>query len=176
VRRSRLPTLAVLTLAVVSVVGCARRQGPRSAWPTAPSSPASPSVRASQGTAQPDGSTGPPSEPFRADRVYEVGIASWYGNALRGRKTSSGERFDPGLYTAAHKRLPFGTWVEVRRSDTGQRVCVRINDRGPNGHAAHRIIDLSERAAAELDMIRQGVVEVELRIISGPSACGARWG
>jgi rare lipoprotein A len=105
--------------------------------------------------------------------VYEIGIASWYGNALKGRKTSSGERFDPGLYTAAHKRLPFGTWVEVRRSDTGRRVCVRINDRGPNGQAAHRIIDLSERAASVLDMIRPGIAQVELRIISGPAACGS---
>ena len=105
---------------------------------------------------------------------YEVGIASWYGNALKGRKTSNGERFDPGLFTAAHKRLPFGTWVEVRRRDTGRTVCVRINDRGPNGRAAHRIIDLSERAAAALGMLHSGIAEVTLRIVSGPDACRVR--
>jgi rare lipoprotein A len=98
----------------------------------------------------------------------QVGLASWYGQAFAGKKTSSGERFDPKLFTAAHKRLPFGTWVEVRRIDTGRSVRVRINDRGPNGRAAHRIIDLSQRAAEDLDIVRAGVVRVELRVVGGP--------
>ena len=98
----------------------------------------------------------------------QVGLASWYGSAFAGRRTSNGERFDPKLFTAAHKTLPFGTWVEVRRIDTGHSVRVRINDRGPNGSAAHRIIDLSQRAAEDLDIVRAGVVRVELRIVSGP--------
>lgn len=95
----------------------------------------------------------------------EVGLASWYGRAFAGKRTASGERFDPKLFTAAHKKLPFGTLVEVRRIDTGRTVRVRINDRGPNGRAAHRIIDLSQRAAEELDIVRAGVVRVELRIV-----------
>jgi len=97
----------------------------------------------------------------------EVGLASWYGRAFAGKPTASGERFDPARYTAAHKKLPFGTWVEVRRIDTGRSVRVRINDRGPNGRAAHRIIDLSQRAAEELDMVRAGVVRVEVRVLGG---------
>src|SRR5688572_4226511 len=52
---------------------------------------------------------GSPSE----SHVDEIGIASWYGSAFAGRRTANGERYDPRLYTAAHKRLPFGTWVEV---------------------------------------------------------------
>jgi rare lipoprotein A len=107
---------------------------------------------------------GTPSE----SQVAEVGLASWYGSAFAGRPTSSGERFDPKLFTAAHKRLPFGTWVEVRRIDTGRTVRVKINDRGPNGRAQNRIIDLSRRAAEELDLVRLGVVRVELRIVDGP--------
>lgn len=95
----------------------------------------------------------------------EVGLASWYGRALAGRRTANGERFDPSLFTAAHKKLPFGTWVEVRRIDTGGTVRVRINDRGPNGRASHRIIDLSQRAAEELGIVRAGVARVELRIL-----------
>lgn len=105
--------------------------------------------------------TAEPSPPAR-----EVGMASWYGAALAGRKTASGERFDPMAFTAAHKTLPFGTWVEVRRIDTGRTLRVKINDRGP--HAAGRIIDLSRRAAEELDLVRLGVVRVELRVVDGP--------
>jgi rare lipoprotein A len=107
-------------------------------------------------------------EPPSESKVDQVGLASWYGAAFAGRRTSNGERFDPKRFTAAHKTLPFGTWVEVRRIDTGRTVRVRINDRGPNGRAAHRIIDLSQRAAEELDMVRAGVVRVELRVVSGP--------
>ena len=103
-----------------------------------------------------------------ASGFEQVGLASWYGSAFAGKPTASGERFDPRLFTAAHKKLPFGTWVEVRRIDTGRTVRVRINDRGPNGRAAHRIIDLSQRAAEQLDIVRAGVVRVELRVVGGP--------
>ena len=61
-----------------------------------------------------------------------------------------------------------GGWVEVRRVDTGRTVRVRINDRGPNGASSNRIIDLSQRAAEDLDIVRAGVVRVELRIVAGP--------
>jgi rare lipoprotein A len=112
----------------------------------------------------------PPNAPARPSesRIDQVGLASWYGSEFAGRRTSNGERFDPRLFTAAHRELPFGTWVEVRRIDTGHTVRVRINDRGPNGRAANRIIDLSRRAAEEIDLVRSGVVRVELRIVSGP--------
>lgn len=112
-----------------------------------------------------EGPSVPPAGAHLTREPDEVGLASWYGRAFAGKRTSSGERFDPSLFTAAHKKLPFGTWVEVRRIDTGRTVRVRINDRGPNGRAAHRIIDLSQRAAEELDIIRAGVVRVELRIV-----------
>jgi rare lipoprotein A len=101
-------------------------------------------------------------------KVEATGLASWYGAELAGHRTANGEKFDPRLFTAAHRTLPFGTWVEVRRIDTGRTVRVRINDRGPNGHAQNRLIDLSRRAAEELDLVRQGVARVELRIVSGP--------
>ena len=97
----------------------------------------------------------------------QVGNATWYGQRFAGRKTASGERFDPTKYTAAHRKLPFGTWVEVRRVETGRVVRVRINDRGPWGHT-DRIIDLSRRAAEDLDIVRSGVARVELRVVQGP--------
>jgi len=84
------------------------------------------------------------------------GTASWYGGRLAGRRTASGEVFDPRQMTAAHRTLPFGTWVEVTCVETGQSVRVRITDRGPFGHP-ERIIDLS-RAAADTIGIRGIVV------------------
>lgn len=97
----------------------------------------------------------------------QAGLATWYGSAFAGKKTANGERFDPTKYTAAHRKLPFGTWVEVRRADTGRTVRVRINDRGPWGDD-RRIIDLSRKAAEELGVVREGVARVELRVVSGP--------
>jgi rare lipoprotein A len=97
----------------------------------------------------------------------QAGLATWYGGAFAGKKTANGERFDPTKYTAAHRKLPFGTWVEVRRADTGRTVRVRINDRGPWGDD-RRIIDLSRKAAEDLDVVREGVAKVELRVVSGP--------
>lgn len=97
----------------------------------------------------------------------QVGDATWYGRAFAGRRTANGERFDPNKMTAAHRTLPLGTWVEVTRVDTGQRVRVRITDRGPFGHE-ERIIDLSRAAGAKLGMLKQGVAHVEVRVVSGP--------
>jgi len=96
--------------------------------------------------------------------VYETGFASWYGKALAGHKTASGERFDPSKLTAAHRTLRLGTVVDVRRTDNGRVVRVRINDRGPVSHRF--VIDLSSEAARRLGMLRMGVAPVELRIVS----------
>jgi rare lipoprotein A len=98
----------------------------------------------------------------------EVGIATWYGREFAGKRTASGERFDPDAMTAAHRKLPFGTWVEVRRPDTGRSVRVRVNDRGPWGDA-RRVIDLSRAAAKDLGMLGDGKVRVELRVVHGPA-------
>lgn len=98
----------------------------------------------------------------------ETGQASWYGRELAGRPTASGVPFRPARRTAAHKTLPFGTVVKVRRTDTGQTVRVVITDRGP--FVAGRIIDLSRRAARRVDMLEAGVVPVELRVVG----CRAR--
>ena len=100
----------------------------------------------------------PSAEPFD-----EIGLASWYGPGFRGKPTASGERFDPGDLTAAHRTLPFGTRVEVVRLDSGARVVVRINDRGP--FVDGRIIDLAKAAARRLDLIEDGVAEVGLQVL-----------
>jgi rare lipoprotein A len=96
----------------------------------------------------------------------EQGKASYYADSLAGRKTASGERYDPRALTAAHRTLPFGTVVVVSRTD-GRSVRVRINDRGPFA-GDDRIIDLSRSAAETLGMMRAGVVDVTVTVESTP--------
>ncbi len=88
------------------------------------------------------------------------GVASWYGPGFRGRKTASGERFRPSALTAAHRTLPFGTRVRVTNLSNSKSVVVRINDRGP--FTGGRIIDLSQRAAKKIGMIRSGTAKVKV--------------
>jgi rare lipoprotein A len=92
-----------------------------------------------------------------------TGIASYYADKFHGNKTANGEIFDQKDFTAAHKTLPFGTKVLVTNLENNKSVIVRINDRGP--FVRGRVIDLSRTAAEELDMIKSGVVEVEIRIL-----------
>ena len=90
----------------------------------------------------------------------ERGVASFYGSRHAGRRTASGERFDPADLTAAHRTLPFGTRVRVTNLENGRSVVVRINDRGP--FAEGRVIDVSEAAARALGMIDQGLARVRV--------------
>lgn len=96
----------------------------------------------------------------------ERGLASYYADRFVGRRTSSGEPYDPFDFTAAHRSLPFGSLVDVRRDD-GRHVVVKVNDRGPYGHST-RIIDLSRAAAEALGMIHDGIVPVVIRVVSLP--------
>ena len=96
----------------------------------------------------------------------ETGIASWYGPEYNGRHSANGEVFDMQKLTAAHRTLPFDTWIEVTNLANQKRVEVRITDRGPfvNG----RIIDLSLAAAREIDMVTAGIVKVRIKVIRKP--------
>jgi rare lipoprotein A len=107
----------------------------------------------------------PPSRPARIG-LTETGIASWYGIPFDGRRTASGEIFDMRRLTAAHRTLPFNTWLEVTNLSNGKRVDVRITDRGP--FIKGRIIDLSLGAAREIDMVREGIVPVRIKVIRPP--------
>ena len=94
--------------------------------------------------------------------AYDVlGYASWYGNES-GNRTANGERFRPRWITAAHTTLPLPTYVEVTALDTGRRIIVRVNDRGPFV-SGRRVIDLSRGAAEQLGMRVQGHAPVRVR-------------
>ena len=93
----------------------------------------------------------------------QEGLVSWYGAAFHNRPTASGERFDAADMTMAHPTLPFGTRVKVTNLRNGRSVVVRVNDRGP--HIGRRIADLSHAAAAQLGMVRRGVVRARLVVL-----------
>ncbi|WP_440996210.1 septal ring lytic transglycosylase RlpA family protein [Arhodomonas sp. SL1] len=107
-----------------------------------------------------------------ADGFTQRGVASWYGRKFHGRRTSSGEPYDMYAMTAAHKRLPLPSWVEVTNLDNGRTTVVKVNDRGP--FAKGRIIDLSYAAASKLGVVAAGTAPVELRVVAvaGPAAGG----
>lgn len=98
--------------------------------------------------------------PAAAPTYDALGYASWYGSES-GNRTANGEQFRPGWITAAHTTLPLPTYVEVTALDTGRRIIVRVNDRGP--FAQGRIIDLSRGAAEQLGMKAQGHAAVRVR-------------
>ena len=102
--------LAIAVAASIAFTGCARRKRAR----VVPMTPGPASI----------GST-------------ETGVASWYGHPYHGRASASGEIYDMEKLTAAHRTLPFHTWVRVHDLDNGKTVEVRINDRGPVRRRAH---------------------------------------
>ncbi len=93
----------------------------------------------------------------------ETGIASYYGAKYHGQHTANGEIFNMNDLTAAHPTLKFGTKVKVTHLSSQRAVVVRINDRGP--FVKGRVIDLSQAAAAELQMLRAGLAEVKIEIV-----------
>lgn len=100
----------------------------------------------------------------------QSGKIAYYGRKFAGRKTASGQRFNPGALTMAHPSLPFGTLVKVTNTKNNRSVVLRVNDRGPT--TAGRIGDVSRAAAARLKMLRSGVVEAKLEVVGQAAAKG----
>ena len=98
------------------------------------------------------------------DRSVETGMASYYADKFHGRKTANGETYDQNKMTAAHRTLPFGTRVRVTNIENDKSVELRINDRGP--FVEGRIIDVSYRAAVELDFVRAGLTKVRVEVLT----------
>jgi rare lipoprotein A len=99
-------------------------------------------------------------------RGIQTGHASYYGENFAGRRTASGERYDPRKLTAAHKTLPLGSLIRVTRTSggvDGPSVEVRVNDRCGCTHG--RVVDLSRAAAERLHMLNVGVVPVRIEVV-----------
>ncbi|MFL6353934.1 MAG: septal ring lytic transglycosylase RlpA family protein [Bryobacteraceae bacterium] len=96
----------------------------------------------------------------------EEGIASWYGIPYHGRRAADGEIYDMETLVAAHRVMPFNTWLKVTNLATNKSVNVRIIDRGP--FVAGRIIDLSKAAARQIGLLGPGVGRVRLEVTGAP--------
>jgi len=96
--------------------------------------------------------------------AQQTGTGSYYNKKFQGRRTTSGERLDNELYTAAHRSLPLGTFVKVTNISNGKSVIVKVNDRGC--YRRGRIIDVTYTAAKDLDMIRTGIIRVKVEVVS----------
>lgn len=109
-----------------------------------------------------------PSEPLpncsEAGGYAETGTASWYGRPHHGRRTASGQVFDMHRLTAAHRTLPFGSRIRVTNIRNGRSVLLTVNDRGP--FVGGRVLDVSYRAARELNFVRAGLAPVRLETIT----------
>ena len=89
-----------------------------------------------------------------------TGKATYYAHRFHGKRMSNGENYDKNGFTCAHRKLPFGTKLRVVNKVNGKSTVVRVTDRGPFGKG--KIVDLSYAAAREIDMIRAGVVNVDV--------------
>src|SRR5579884_3080126 len=97
----------------------------------------------------------------------ESGVASWYGHPYHGRAAADGEIYDMETLVAAHRTLPFNSWVRVVNLTNNKSVEVRIIDRGP--FVDGRIIDLSHAAARAIDLVGPGIAQVRVDIIDAPA-------
>jgi rare lipoprotein A len=97
-----------------------------------------------------------------APTFTQTGIASWYRDSTKLRRTAAGEKLASSGFTAAHRSLPFGAIVLVTSLRTGRTVLVRINDRGP--FVQNRIIDISYGAAASLGIVNSGLADVRIAV------------
>ncbi len=98
--------------------------------------------------------------PLPASAFSQIGLASYYGPELHGRRTASGERFNQHGLTAAHRSAPFGSRLKVTNLLNGRSVVVRVNDRGP--FIRGRVIDVSAGAARQIGFHGRGVTRVKV--------------
>lgn len=92
--------------------------------------------------------------------AQEIGNATFYNKKMKGHHTSDGGKYHPDSLTCAHLKYPLGTLLKVRNPKNEKEVIVKVTDRGP--HSRRLIIDLSYRAAKELDIVRAGIAKVEV--------------
>jgi rare lipoprotein A len=138
-------TLSLIALSLLALAGCGHKHRARA-------TPPAPTHRV-------------PPIPVEIGHT-ETGLASWYGHPYHGRAAANGEIYDMEKMTAAHRTMPFDTWVRVTDLDNQKSVEVRIIDRGP--FVEGRIIDLSHAAARDLEMIGPGVARVRIEVIHAP--------
>jgi rare lipoprotein A len=104
-------------------------------------------------------------------RYAAVGLASWYGDAFHGRRTSNGEIYDRDALSAAHPTMPLPSYARVTNLYNHRSIIVRVNDRGP--FAADRIMDVSRRTAQALEFHAVGTARVKVEYVGAASLNGS---
>lgn len=152
----------LILAALVLGAGCATKGVPEPSRPDAP--PPAPRRGVSEPTLRPYTVLGQTYHPIpTADGFVEEGVASWYGPQFHSKRTASGEVYNMYELTAAHRILPMQTKIRVTTLENGRSVVLRVNDRGP--FVKDRIVDLSYKAAQELDMVRAGTARVRVEAL-----------
>lgn len=157
-------------LSLLTIAGCGKKhraaRTPAAPQPaTAESAPPPSKSSSSAGIPSPRRSAAPPA-PLPSGYTEE-GVASWYGIPFNGRAAADGEIYDMETLVAAHRLMPFNTWLKVTNLSNNKSVNVRVIDRGP--FVDGRIIDLSKAAARAIDLIGPGTAHVRLEVIAAPA-------
>jgi rare lipoprotein A len=98
-----------------------------------------------------------------AAQPAEEGVAHFYNDNFQGKKTASGEPYNKNGLTAAHKKLAYGTKLKVTNVANGKSVVVTVNDR--LGASSPAVLDVTRRAAEELDFVKSGKTKVKLEVV-----------
>ncbi len=150
-------TATALALLLLAIAGCGKKHHAARTQPTPQPNPSTTAARqtpkAPAPVAVPNGYT-------------EEGVASWYGIPFHGRAAADGEIYDMETLVAAHRVMPFNTWLKVTNLSNNKSVNVRVIDRGP--FVGGRIIDLSKAAARQIDLLGPGIGRVRLEVIAAP--------
>ena len=105
----------------------------------------------------------PAPKDFDKSKTIFKGVSSYYGKDFHGKLTANGEIFDMYGVTAAHKKLPFNTYVRVTNENNNKNLLIRINDRGP--YVGDRILDCSYGAAKKLGFVNEGIAPVKVEVV-----------
>jgi len=178
-QRSAIP-IAILSIAgcLLLLPGCRKNNRvAKTAPPPRPASIAPPAQRSASSSQPTSPSLSPQRSTDSARSVQkrlavpvgytEEGIASWYGKPYHGRPAADGEIYDMETLVAAHRVLPFNTWLKVTNIANNKSVNVRIIDRGP--FVDGRVIDLSKAAARQIDLLGPGIGQVRFEVIGAPA-------
>jgi rare lipoprotein A len=150
--------MIAVALSTLTIADCGKKHHLARTQPT-PKPSAAPT-----GTRQSSQKTAPLAVP---NGYTEEGVASWYGIPFNGRAAADGEIYDMEALVAAHRVMPFNTWLKVTNLSNNKSVNVRIIDRGP--FVDGRIIDLSKAAARQIDLLGPGIGPVRLEVIAAPA-------
>lgn len=154
-RRPRAVAIPLMVCGILLLPACARRNKQLARVPQTPQPSPAPSARPPAALPQP-----------LPVGYSEEGIASWYGIPYHGRHAADGEIYDMETLVAAHRIMPFNTWLKVTNLANSKSVNVRIIDRGP--FVEGRILDLSKAAARQIDLLGPGVGRVRMEVITAP--------